>query len=165
MAGKRQPTALVKANGKKHLSRAEEAERLAAEPKVDPPSTVTPPKGLEKRFHNEFLEIGQILLAAGLYTELDRDVLGQYFVLRDRWRRADKRASAAIRANNEKSAQAWTSVQKSYFQQAHECAIRLGMTIDSRCKLMVPESVKQKTKEEEQNPFLQIIEGDMAREA
>lgn len=165
MPGPRQPTALVKANGRKHLSKAEEAERLAAEPKVEAPDAVTPPKWLTKRFHAEFLEIGQLLLDAGLYTQLDRDVLGQYFAARDGWLKANKKAAAAIRTGDEKLAQSWTSVQNTYFKQARQCGEAMGLSVTSRCRLVVPESVKQQT--EDQNPFEQfrLIEGGLAREA
>ncbi len=44
---------------------------------------------------------GEILRQAGLYTELDRDVLGQFLVARERWLRSDRLASAAIRARDE----------------------------------------------------------------
>lgn len=97
MAGKRQPTALVEANGKKHLTYAEADNRRDREVYVPPPEQVQPPKWLPKKLCGEYLEIAGILLAAGLYAELDRDVLGQYFLARERWLRADKRAAAAIR--------------------------------------------------------------------
>lgn len=165
MPGKRQPTALVKANGKKHLSRKEEAERLAAEPQVEAPAVVTPPKWLAKRFHDEFQKIGQILLAADLYTELDRDVLGQYFVARDGWLKANKKAAAGIRTGDEKQAQSWTTVQNTYFRQARQCGEAMGLSVNSRCRLVIPEAIKQKEKEEAQNPFLRLIEGDLKRNA
>ena len=46
MAGKRQPTDVVIANGRKHLSKTEEAERRAGEVKVSPAKTAKPPKWL-----------------------------------------------------------------------------------------------------------------------
>lgn len=165
MPGPRQPTALIKANGRKHLSKAEEAERLSAEPQVKAPDSVIPPKWLAKRFHAEFLEVGNLLLDAGLYTKLDRDVLGQYFVARDGWIKANKKAAAAIRDGNEKLAQSWTSIQNTYFKQARQCGEAIGLSVTSRCRLVVPESVKPKA--EDQNPFEQfrMIEGGLAREA
>ena len=80
MPGKRQPTAVVEANGRKHLTAAEKDERLDREVHVPPPDAAVPPKWLPKRLHGEYREIGEILRAAGLYAELDRDVLGQYFL-------------------------------------------------------------------------------------
>lgn len=101
MAGKRQPTALVEANGRKHLTAAEADARRDQEVYVAPPEAAVPPLWLPKKLHKEFREIGEILLAAGLYSELDRDVLGQYFLARERWLRADKLASQAIRDKDE----------------------------------------------------------------
>lgn len=157
MPGRRQPTALVKANGRKHLSKAEEAERTASEPQIQATTAVLPPKWLAKRFHAEFLEIGQILDDAGIYTELDRDVLGQYFVAREGWLKANRKAAAAIRADDNKLAQGWASVQNTYFRQARQCAESMGLSVTSRCRLVVPESAKQKG--EDDNPFLQLIQG------
>lgn len=100
MAGPRQPTDVVKANGKKHLSTAEEEQRRDREVHVPPPDKVEPPgwfpKG--KKLRAEYCEIGEILRAAGLFSELDRDVLAQYFMARERWLEADREAAKAIKA-------------------------------------------------------------------
>lgn len=141
MSGKRQPTALVEANGKKHLSRLEADERLDREVYVPPPEQAAPPKWLPKRLHKEFHEVGEILLAAGLYAELDRDVLAQYFLARDRWLKADKKAAAAIRADDEKLAREWTGIQGTYFRQARQCAESMGLSVTSRCRIVVPAAV------------------------
>lgn len=156
MPGKRQPIDLIKVNGRKHLSKSEEAERRSFEPSVATPAVVVPPKWLPKRYHNEFLEIGQLLLDSGLYTELDKDVLGQYFTSRDGWLKANKKAMVAIRADDERLAQSWTTVQNTYFRQARQCAESMGLSITSRCRLVVPEGLKPR---EDDNPFLQLIEG------
>lgn len=93
MPGKRQPTDIVKAKGLKHMTQAEEDARRDQEVHVPPPDKAVPPKWLPKKYHNEFCEIGEILRTAGLYAELDRDVLAQYFVCRERWLHADKLAA------------------------------------------------------------------------
>lgn len=105
MSGKRQPTALVEANGRKHLTQAEADERRDREIYMPPADEVTPPKWLPKRLRPEYCEIGEMLNGAGLYAELDRDVLGQYFLCRERWTKADKKAAAAISKNDEKARQ------------------------------------------------------------
>ena len=101
MSGKRQPTALVEANGRKHLTQAEADERRDREIYMPPADEVTPPKWLPKRLRPEYCEIGEMLNGAGLYAELDRDVLGQYFLCRERWTKADKkpvrRSNGALR--------------------------------------------------------------------
>lgn len=141
MPGKRQPTNLIEANGRKHLTRAEADERRDREVYVPPPEQVTPPKWLPKRLHGEFREVGEILLAAGLYAELDRDVLAQYFLTRDRWMKADKKAAAAIQSDDEKGAREWTGVQSAYFKQARQCAESMGLSVTSRCRIVVPPAV------------------------
>ena len=61
MPGPRQPTDLLKATGRKHLSQQEEDQRRDQEVHVPPPDQVEPPKWLLKKFHKEFREIGEIL--------------------------------------------------------------------------------------------------------
>lgn len=141
MPGKRQPTNLLEANGRKHLTRAEADERRDQEVYVPPPEQVSPPQWLPKRLHKEFREVGEILLAAGLYAELDRDVLAQYFLSRDRWIKSDKKAAAAIQAGDEKKAREWTGVQGAYFKQARQCAESMGLSVTSRCRIVVPAAV------------------------
>lgn len=141
MSGKRQPTALVAANGRKHLTKAETDARLDREVHVPPPEAAMPPRWLAKKFHAEFREIGEILRSSGLYAELDRDVLAQYFVARERWTRADKLASNAIRDKDEKLAKEWTSVQGTYFKQARQCAEAMGLSVTSRCRIVVPDVI------------------------
>lgn len=157
MPGPRQPTDVVKASGRKHLSRAEEAQRRASEVQVAPPDQAEPPKWLAKKFHGEFRELGELLIQAGLYTELDRDVLGQFLTARERWVQADKLASAAIRDRDEKLAKEWTTVQGTYFKQCRQCAEAMGLSVTSRCRLVVPPSSKEGG--EEDNPFLRLIQG------
>ena len=82
-----------------------------------------------------------MLNGAGLYAELDRDVLGQYFICRDRWAKADKKAATAISKNDEKLAKEWTSIQGAYFKQARQCAEAMGLSVTSRCRIVVPTAV------------------------
>lgn len=160
MPGKRMPTAVVKANGRKHLSKQEEADRLAQEVHVDAPEQIVPPRWLAKKHHEEFLEIAGILAELELYAELDRDVLAQYFVCRERWLAADKEAAKAIRDKDEKRAREWGGVQSSYFKQARQCAESMGLSVTSRCRMVLPDGVKQK--QEDENPFLTLIRGGAA---
>ena len=160
MPGPRQSVDVLKAKGKKHLSKAEEAQRRDMEVQVEAPSAVTPPKWLKKKHHSEFLAIGQILLNAGLYKELDRDVLAQYFVCREHWLHADKEAAKAIKEKDDKGAQAWTGIQATYFKQARQCASAMGLDVTARCRLIVPDGMKQAG--EEDNPFLSLIRGGKA---
>ena len=163
MPGPRQPTDLIKANGRKHLSKAEEAERRAREPKVEKAKTAKPPKWLPEQLKKEFRALGKRLIAAGIYTGLDADTLGRYLVAQHQWIIATGEAEQALAQRDQEQADAWGRVQDRYFKQARNCANDMGLTVTSRCRLVVPENVKQKT--EEQNPFIQLIEGGLARAA
>lgn len=166
MPGPRQPTDVIKARGQKHLSQAEEDRRRDQEVHVPPPDQVTPPVWLGKKFHREFREIGEILRQAGLYTELDRDVLAQFLVARERWQRADKLASAAIRQKDERTARAWTGVQSTYFRQCRQCAEVMGLSISSRCRLVVPEFLANAARDEgEEDEFTRKLRSRQARAA
>lgn len=166
MPGPRQPTDLLKAAGRKHLSRQEEDQRRDREVHVPPPDQAQPPRWLLKKFHREFREIGEILRRAGLYTELDRDVLGQFLVSRDRWARADKLASAAIRDKDEKLAKEWTAVQGTYFKQCRQCAEVMGLSISSRCRLVVPDALAAAARDEgEEDEFTRALKARQARAA
>lgn len=163
MPGPRQPTALVKANGRKHLSKAEEAERRSREAKVPQAKTAKPPKWLPEYLKKDFRALGKKLIAAGIYTDLDADTLGRYLVAQHQWLRATWNAEDFLNQDDVEQADAWGKLQDRYFKQARNCANDMGLTVTSRCKLVVPEGVKQQA--EDQNPFLQIIEGGLAREA
>ena len=166
MPGPRQPTDLIKAKGQKHLSQAEEDARRDREVHVPPPDRAEPPEWLGKKFHREFREIGEVLRQAGLYTQLDRDVLGQFLVSRERWTRADRLASAAIRQKDEKLAKEWAGVQGTYFRQCRQCAEVMGLSISSRCRLVVPEVLVSAAKDEGAvDEFTRALQARQARAA
>lgn len=163
MPGPRQPTDVIKANGRKHLSKAEEAQRRAGEVKAPRAKTAKPPKWLPEALKSDFRKLGKKLIAAGIYTDLDADTLGRYLVAQHQWVIATDEAEKALAKRDQEQAEAWGRVQERYFKQARNCANDMGLTVTSRCRLVVPESAKQET--EEQNPFLQLIQGGLAREA
>ncbi len=165
MPGPRQPTELVLANGRKHLTRAEEDRRRDAEVHVPAPEQAEPPRWLPKRLHAEFREIGEVLRLAGLYAELDRDALGQYFLARERWQKADRLAGRAIQDKDEKLAKEWTGVQSTYFRQCRQCAEVLGLSISSRCRLVVPPGLSAAAAAAEEDEFTRALRARQNRAA
>lgn len=163
MPGPKQPTDVIKANGRKHLSKAEEAKRRGHEVSVPKAKTAKPPKWLPEQLKKEFRTLGKRLITAGIYTELDADTLGRYLVAQHQWIVATGEAEKALAQRDQEQADAWGRVQDRYFKQARNCANDMGLTVTSRCRLVVPESTKQKT--EENNPFLQLIQGGKACDA
>ena len=138
MPGKRQPTDVIKANGRKHLSRAEEAPRRAGEVNLSTAKTARPPSWLPeepKELKKSFRALGRQLIEAKLFTELDREALEQ---------------------GDQEKADGWSRIQDRYFKQARACANDMGLTVTSRCRLVVPGAGEQ---EEPENQFLQLIQG------
>lgn len=163
MAGKRQPTEVVIANGRKHLTRAEIAEREASEVKLPTAKTAKPPKWLPDALKKDFRALGKQLIAAGLYTNLDADTLGRYLVAQQEYLLATKQVFNAYAGTDPETVESWTRVQERHFKQARNCANDIGLTVTSRCRLVVPEGLSQK--DEDNNPVLALIQGGLRREA
>lgn len=80
MAGRpREPIDLIKAKGKKHLTKAEYEERKNSELHV-PFTDVEPPDYLTAKQKKEFSTIANQLLELNIMTELDVNVLAQYCI-------------------------------------------------------------------------------------
>ena len=165
MAGTRQPTDVVLANGRKHLSQAEEAARRAGEVQVPRPKTVKVPKWLPKPLQADFRRLGKQLLACGLYTDLDADTLGRYLVAQHQYLTATQMAENALSKRNQEDADSWGRIQERYFKQARNCANDMGLTVTSRCRLVVPNMGAGQQKPEDDNPFLQLIQGGARKRA
>ena len=162
MAGRRQPTDVVIANGRKHLSRAEEAERRSGEVKAPTAKTAKPPKWLPENLKKDFRAIGKKLIVIGLYSDLDADTLGRYLVAQHQWLIATAETEKALVQRDQETADAWGRIQDRYFKQARNTAADMGLTVTSRCRLVVPEGARQ---EEDDNPLLQLIQGGLDRYA
>lgn len=138
MAGKRQPTSVVQANGKKHLTKAEIDQRLDGEVQVETPEKAKPPKWLPQILKKDFRALGSQLIAAGLYADLDADTLGRYLVAHSQWLKATAMADKALDHKDSEAASDWGGIQDRYFKQARNCATDMGLTVTSRCRLVVP---------------------------
>ena len=80
MAGRpKEPVDLIRAKGKKHLTKAEYEERKNSELHV-PFTDVEPPDFLTAKQKREFNEIAAQLLQLNIMTELDVNVLAQYII-------------------------------------------------------------------------------------
>lgn len=161
MPGPRMPTDVLKATGRKHLSKSEEAERRAREVSVPPAQKAKPPKWLPEALRKEFRNIGRQLIAAGLYTDLDADTLGRYLIAHQQWLQSTAEAARYLQARDLENADSWSKLQERYFKQARNCANDMGLTVTSRCRLVVPGGSGQQSGEED-NPFLTLIRGGKA---
>lgn len=163
----RQPTDTLK----KHISKAEAAERRAQEFSVPKAEKATPPKWLGRGFPDdvskalkaEFRMIGKQLIDVGLYTDLDADTLAHYVVARHQWELATVQAEIALAGKFSGASDAWGKVQARYFADARKCAGELGLTLSARCKLIVPEKPAYET--EPADEFSRILRQRMAGSA
>lgn len=154
MPGPRQPIELIIAKGNKHLTKEEIAERRAQEVK---PCTddIVAPSFLTKKQKDAFYKIAGQLEKINLMGETDVDSLARYISAQDLYEDATKDLRAATRRklNTEGLADpellklaaqradvldTLAKLQDRYFKQAQTAAAALGLTISSRCKLVVP---------------------------
>lgn len=160
MPGPRQKLSVLEGNGRKHLSKSEKARRADQEVDLPKPKTMRVPKWLPQDCRKEFRALAKELLAADMgAAQLDRDTLGRYVVAQAQYAQACKMAGEALTAEDSALAEKWTKIQDTCFKQARACANDMGMTITSRCRLVLPEGAKPK----EKNPFEQMMEERMRR--
>ena len=144
MAKPREPIELIIAKGNKHLTKAEIAERRASE--VQPIADgIAPPDYLTKKQKEEFHEIADQLKKLKIMGATDVDALARYIVSRDFYIKSIKKLRSTAVQSDSYEFTNWTKIQKQYFEQCRASASDLGLTISSRCKLVVPQ-VEEPTK-------------------
>lgn len=146
MARPRQPIELVVAKGKKNLTKAEIQERLDSE--VKPVGdNITAPDFLTKRQKDDFYKIAEQLQKLKIMGETDVDALGRYIVANDFYINAIRKMRSTAVKNNPELFDKWSKIQERYFKQCRSCANDLGLTISSRCRLVVPATKEAPKKE------------------
>ena len=139
MAGQRQPIELVKAKGKKHLTKAEIEAREKSELKVNL-KDVSTPEYLPDKLKEEFVDIANKLLIVGVMTELDEDCLARYLLSKQSYLQYTSMLNKATKKNKIIEMEKLMTMQDKAFKQCRASANDLGLTIASRCKLVMPET-------------------------
>lgn len=132
-----EPTALIVAKGKKHIGPKEAEERMAKELKV-PFTDVHAPEYLSAKQKAKFEDIAEKLLALEIMTELDVDCLARYVLAHDVYLAYTSQVTKQIKAGDIKTLKDTQNLQDKAFRQAQSAARDLGLTITSRCKIVVP---------------------------
>jgi P27 family predicted phage terminase small subunit len=137
MPGARQPIELIEYNGKKHLTKAEKETRAKTEVKAKN-DTISAPDYLTVSQRKEFNRIAGELKDIGIMSNLDCGTLGMYLQMLDRYKMLDIKLNDPELIDDvyeyEKVFKLWDRA----ISQCQSLAKSLGMTIDSRCKLVVP---------------------------
>ena len=144
MPGPRLPTDVVKSRGRKHLSQAEEQARRAQEVKLPKPKKIKPPVWLPEYLKADFKKLAKALLDANMgAAELDADTIGRYLVAQRQYTAASIQVQDFLDQEKVEEASAWSKLQETYFKQCRNCANDMGLTITSRCRLIVPQAEEE----------------------
>ncbi len=144
MARPRQPVDLLIANDKKHLTKEEIEKRRASEIKPCTDKIEAPPY-LTKKQKMEFYEIAGQLKKLNIMGETDVDALARYIISSDLYVNAVKKLRSKEVRENLGMYDYYAKMQNRFFKQCRACAMDLGLTISSRCRLIVPAPPEQKT--------------------
>ncbi len=156
MPNYKQPIALIEQKGRKHLTKAEIEHRTATEvaPITD---DITPPSFLTLKQKKKFAAIAEQLRKLNVMGETDCDTLARYIVAEDLYEAHSKQLRGLMKAEPKRKDYATlkdhadaldvyneqfetvSKRQDRYFKQAQAAARELGLTISSRCRLVVPE--------------------------
>lgn len=140
MAGPRQPIDLLEYKGNKHLTKAETEARRAVEVKAPAPQSkrVNPPAYLPKSLHKKFRSLAKQLIEIGILAEIDYDCLARYLLAEQAYLAVTEKVNRAIANQAISLLDDLSKTQTRYFNQCSRAAADLGLTISSRCRLVVP---------------------------
>jgi len=133
--------AVVEANGRKHLTKAEIAKREAEEVRPPAPVRIRVPKWLPGALKAEYKRVARQLMEVGLYTDLDEGVLARYIIAQHEHLQAVAQVQAGFSNGDPAAVAFWGRVEERYFNQCRSCAREMGLTISARCALVVPMAV------------------------
>lgn len=164
MSNPRQPVELVAYKGRKHLTKEELAQRRSSEVTA-PADDIRPPDYLNKKQKAEFDQLSAQLAEIGIFGNIDAGVLARYCVAHSLYARYTKllrtlprKKARKLREQAEAAGTAaelagltdeelalelegdLTLLQTRYFNQCDVCARALGLSITSRCRLVVPKA-------------------------
>ena len=132
------PQNVIEMRDRSHQTKAEKAARRDSEPQADKVKQVRAPVWLPEHLREDFSKLGHELNEVDLLSKLDFDILARYLMSRDAWIAAHRKARDALDMDDVKEAGTWSRVARTYFDQCQQCASSMGLTISSRCRLVVP---------------------------
>ena len=169
MAGQRQPTDLVVMKGKKHLTKAEIEARKNAEV-VAPNDKVKPPAYLTPELKKNFRKLSKELLEIKLIANVDCDALARLLIAQEQYIEVttkirstplmidvpvyedrmnpdtgkNERVQVGTREVVNGERERLMIIQDRCMKQCRQGASDFGMTVSSRCRLIVPKVKDEK---------------------
>ena len=137
MPKQRQPVDMVIAKGRKHFTKQDIEERRAQEIDV-PYKDIEAPLYLTGTLVDEFYDIAYKLLDIGVMTELDEDSLARYLISKQHYLKYSNLVTKALQRGEVEETAKLVTAQDKLYKQVRIAAADLGLTITSRCKLVLP---------------------------
>ena len=144
MAKRREPIDLLVAKGKKNLTKKEIEERKNREIKA-PSENIETPSYLPENLKGEFINISSKLKEIGIMSDLDSNALARYLIAEHEFQKV---AIKMVKMKNITDKYFdYLKAEDKFFNQARAAAGDLGLTITSRCKLVLPNNNKDEPSE------------------
>jgi len=148
----RRPIDLLLVEGKKNWTKAEIEQRRREELTVYGLDDVQAPDYLPESMKEEFDEIAAKLQSLNIMTELDEDTLARYLIAKRQHLVLTKKLDQMLVSGEDVDETNKISIMlDKAFKQCRQSANDLGLTISSRCRLVVP-----KVEETPENKFLKF---------
>ena len=144
MARPRQPVKLLEFKGKKHLTKEEIRQREADEVKPVPKG-IKPPAYLSESQKKVFRKLAKQLSKLEIMGETDNDALARLVIAQERFEEANEIMNKVDFFDDEKQYEVASRVYAKRLDELRKLASDLGLTISSRCKLVVPKAPEKKT--------------------
>ncbi len=156
MSKQREPIDLIIAKNKKHLTKEEIKNRRDSELNVECiKENIIAPEYLTEKQQEEFYKISEKLCKIGIMTELDCECLARYIISKQIYLKYTSLLTKEINHSNIQKVEKYTNMQDKFFKQCRACATDLGLTITSRCRLIVPK-IPESPKENKFKKFEEI---------
>lgn len=157
MARPREPIDLIAAKGRKHLSKSEYDKRKDTEVAA-PADDVRAPSFLLKKEREKFDLLAKQLIDLNLMSNLDCDILARYVKAESEYVKITKQLQKINFALDKKGIESaetqiaeqtarynyLSKIQIRLMKACNESARELGLTISSRCKLVMPKNEDDK---------------------
>ena len=144
MARPREPVKLLEFKGRKHLTKEEIRQREADEVKPVPKG-IKPPAYLSESQKKLFRKLAKQLSKLEIMGETDNDALARLVIAQERFEEANEIMNKVDFFDDEKQYEVASRVYAKRLDELRKLASDLGLTISSRCKLVVPKAPEKKT--------------------
>lgn len=156
MGRPREPIELLMAKEKKHLTQEEINRRKEEEIKIEiNRDNIIAPDYLSENLKKEFDKISEKLIQIGIMTELDNDCLARYLLSKQIYLKYTSLLTKEIKKENFSKIEKYMNIQDKAFKQCRASATDLGLSISSRCKLVMPKT-KETPKENKFKRFKEV---------